>query len=100
MPSELLRIVTPLQVTHLHDFEYWRIFCDLTVKEIKEREERFEYPPRLQIKCKQIDPSKPLYSSFKVSKRSKNKEVPIAQFLLEKTLPGSYVICIYVTIST
>ena len=78
-----------LQVTHLRDFEYWRIFHDLTVKEIRERQERFEYPPRLQIKCKQIDPSKPLYSSFIVSKRSKNKEVTIAQYLLDKTSPGT-----------
>ena len=89
MPCELLHTFTTLQVTHLHDFEYWRIFRDLTVKEIKEREERFEYPPRLQMKCKQIDPSKPLYSSFKVFKRSKNKEIPIAQFLLEKASPGT-----------
>ena len=89
MPCELLCIVTLLQVTHLHDFEYWRIFRDLTVKEIRQRQERFEYPPRLQIKCKQINPSKPLYFSFKVSKRSKNKEVTIAQYLVDKTLPGT-----------
>ena len=79
-----------LQITHLCDFEYWRIFRDLTVKEIKEREDRFEYPPRLQIKCKQMDPSKPLYSSFKISKRSKNKETSIAQFSIDKIVPGSY----------
>ena len=84
-----------LQITHLCDFEYWRIFRDLTVEEVKEREERFEYPPRLQIKCKQTDASKPLYSSFKVSKRSNNKEVPIAQFLLDKMVAGT-VICTYI----
>ena len=87
----------PIQITHLCDFAYWLIFRDLTVEEIREREERFEYPPRLQIKCKQVDASKPLYSSFKISKRSKNEETPIAEFILDKTVAGMYMyVCVYV----
>ena len=62
----------------------------MTVEEIREREEQFEYPPRLQIDCQQIDPSKPLSSSFKISKRSKNNEVPIAKILLRKQVAGTY----------
>ena len=62
----------------------------MTVEEIREREEQFEYPPRLQIDCQQIDPSKPLSSSFKISKRSKNNEAPIAKILLRKQVAGTY----------
>ena len=79
-----------IQITHLCDFEYWEIFHGLTVEQIKEREESFEYPPRLQITCEQIDNSKSLYSSFKVSKRSKDKEKPIAQFPLVKKVAGNH----------
>ena len=77
-----------MQITHLHDFEYWEIFRGLSIEQIKEREESLEYPPRLQIKCEQLDASKPLFSSFKVSKRSKNREIPIAQFPLIKKVTG------------
>ena len=79
-----------IQITHLCDFEYWEIFDGLTVEQIREREESFEYPPRLQIKCEQIDNSKSLYSSFKISKRSKDKEKPIAQFPLVKKVAGNH----------
>ena len=77
-----------IQVTHLCDFEYWEIFRGFTVDQIKEREESFEYPPRLQIKCEQIDDTKPLIFSFEVSKRSKNMKIPIAKFSLVKKVSG------------
>ena len=79
-----------LQITHLCDFEYWEIFRGFTVEQIKEREESLEYPPRLQIKCEQIDATtcKSLFFSFKISKRSKDREIPIAQFPLIKKVAG------------
>ena len=77
-----------MQITHLHDFEYWKIFHGFTVEQIKEREESFEYPPRLQIKCEQIDDSKSLYSSFEVSKRNNNQDIPIATFSLIRKVAG------------
>ena len=77
-----------MQITHLCDFEYWEIFRGFTVEQIREREECFEYPPRLQIRCEQIDDTKPLYSSFKVSKRSKDREMLIAKFPLIKKVSG------------
>ena len=69
------------------------MFSGLSVEQIKEREESCDYPPRLQIKCKQINISKSLYSSFVISKKSKNMDtsMPIAQFSLEKEVKGSYV---------
>ena len=77
------------QITHLGDFKYWRIFHGLTVEQIREREELCEYPPRLQIKCKPIDATKPLYFAFMISKRSKSKEIAIAQFLLDNIAQGT-----------
>lgn len=77
------------QIIHLRDFEYWKIFHGLTVEEIRERETNFDYPPRLQIQCEQIDTSKPLYSSFEVSKRHKN--MVVAVFPLVKKVTGTYV---------
>lgn len=81
-----------LKITHLQDFEYWRIFSGLTRDEIKKREGSCEYPPRLQIECKQItNLSKPLIFSFVVSKMNKDmKEIHIAQFQfsLIKTVTG------------
>ena len=81
-----------MQIAHLGDFKYWRIFHGLTVEQIREREELCEYPPRLQIKCKPFDAAKSLYFSFTVSKRSKNRDIPIAQFLLDKILAGMYLL--------
>ena len=75
-----------LQITHMQDFKYWEIFYGLTVEQMKERQRNFEYPPRLKINCEQIDASKPLCSSFKVSKRGKGEETPIAEFPLFKGL--------------
>ena len=79
------------QISHVLDFEYWKIYSGLTVKQMKEREKSFEYPPRLQIKCKQIEVSKPLYFSFKISKRSRNMDnsKEIAQFSLHKEVAGT-----------
>ena len=73
-----------MQIIHLRDFEYWRIFDGLTVEEIIKKEESYEYPPRLQIECKQIGDFKPLYSSFVISKKDKRNEIieDIAQFSL------------------
>lgn len=82
----------PFQITHLCDFEYWKIFQGLTVEEIKEREASCDYPPRLQIQCEQIDFSKSLFSSFEVSK--KNWKMPIAQFPLVKKVSGNHA-CMY-----
>ena len=69
------------------------MFSNLSVEQIKEREESCDYPPRLQIKCKQINVSKSLYSSFMISKKSKNMDpdtsVPIVQFSLDKEITGS-----------
>ena len=74
------------QITHLCDFEYWRIFKGLTAKEIREREESFEYPPRLQLTCDQIksDASKSLFCSFEISKTSNSKTTTIAEFSVKK----------------
>ena len=81
--------ILSMQITHLRDFKYWEIFSGLTVEQIREREESFDYPPRLKIECVQIDVSKSLFSSFVVSKRSKNMETtPIAQFLVIKKVLG------------
>ena len=81
------------QITHLRDFKYWEIYRGLTVKQIKERERNFEYPPRLKINCEHMDTStKPLQSRFTISKRSKDKEIPIAQFPLVKKVTGMYII--------
>ena len=66
---------------------------------MKEREKSFEYPPRLQIRCKQIDVSTPLYFSFKISKRStKNMDnsKEIAQFSLDKEVAGTGVFSILI----
>ena len=88
-----------IQITHLCDFKYWEIFRGLTVEQIREREESFDYPPRLQIKCEQIDASKPLYSSFEVFKSTKSKEVLIARFSLVKKVTGTYIhACIIFTL--
>lgn len=78
-----------IQITHLGDFKYWRIFRGLTIQQIKDREALFEYPPRLQIRCKQVDTTKPLYFTFTISKRSKKKEVHVAQFSLDYIVPGT-----------
>ena len=85
-----------MQITHLSDFEYWKIFSGLTIEQMKEREECLEYPPRLQIKCDQIDDAKSLYSGFEISQRSKNREIVIAEFSLIKKVSGNY-LCIYGT---
>ena len=77
-----------MQITHVCDFKYWEIFRNLTVEQMKEREESLEYPPRLQIKCEQIDPLKSLNSNFKVFKTTKSNEVPIAMFPLVKIVTG------------
>ena len=79
-----------MQIFHLCDFKFWKIFHGLTVEEIKTREASFDYPPRLQIQCEQIDVSKPLYSSFQVSKKYKN--MVIAEFPLVKKVTGSFYI--------
>ena len=78
-----------IQITHLGDFKYWRIFYGLTIQQIKEREALFEYPPRLQIRCKQVDTTKPLYFTFTISKRRKKKEIHVAQFSLDYVVPGT-----------
>ena len=78
------------QITHLQDFKYWKIFSGLTPEEIREREEDYEYPPRLQIECKQTDTYKSLQSSFKISKRNINNEIQhIAQFPLNNIMKGN-----------
>ena len=81
-----IRIPMCAQITHLCDFEYWRIFQGLNVEEIKEREESFEYPPRLQLTCDQIksDASKSLFCSFEISKKSNNTTTTIAEFSVKK----------------
>ena len=56
---------------------------------MREREETFDYPPRLRIECVHIDSSKPLYSSFKVSKKHNN--IMIGEFSLVKQVTGMYV---------
>ena len=86
-----ISIYCSIQVTHLRDFEYWKIFSGLTIEEIREREKCYEYPPRLQIHCKQIDFSKSLSSSFVVSKRNRDKEISITQFSLVKQVSGNYI---------
>ena len=84
-----------MQITNLRDFKYWKIFRGLTIEEIKERENSFDYPPRLQITCEQLDASKPLFSNFQVSKRSKHLERPIVQFPLVKTMSGNQIYPVY-----
>ena len=81
-----------MQITHVCDFKYWEIFRGLTVEQLKEREESFDYPPRLQIKCEQINPLKSLYSNFKVFKTTKKNKVPIATFPLVKKVTGMLLI--------
>ena len=59
---------------------------------MREREETFHYPPRLRIECVHIDSSRPLYSSFMVSKKHNN--IVIGEFSLVKqvTLTGMYIV--------
>ena len=78
------------QIIHLRDFEYWRIFQGLTAEEMKQREENYEYPPRLQLDCTQLDNSKSLLSSFVVSKKfTAMEEKEVAQFKLNKKVAGT-----------
>ena len=56
---------------------------------MREREETFDYPPRLRIECVHIDSSKDLCSSFKVSKKHSNDIV--GEFSLVKLVSGNYV---------
>lgn len=79
------------------------MFRGLTTEQIKQREERFQYPPRLQIECEQNKPCEPLHSSFQVYKRYKELSikapVPIARFLLVKKASGMHIaIVIYIMI--
>lgn len=74
------------QIRFFRDFEYWNIFSGLTPEEIKMRQESFDYPPRLQIECQQIDPSKSLYNKFDLYKRYPNQV--IAEFSLVKKVTG------------
>ena len=61
----------------------------MTDKQITEREENYEYPPRLRIECKQMDISKALHSTFVVYKKSKDKEDEcIARFTINKGITG------------
>lgn len=98
-----LSVLCLLKITYLQDFKYWEIFCGLTIEEMEKRENDFQYPPRLKINCKQVGASKSLCSSFKVSKRSKDKEIIlIAEFPLDKKVTGRrYTVsstCIYIHI--
>ena len=81
-----------MQITHIKDFQYWKIYDGFTIDEIKERKLTFDYPPRFQIQCEQIDASKSLFSSFVLSKRNRNKEEEeIAEFSLIKKVTGTIV---------
>ena len=80
-------LLITLQIIHLRDFAFWRIFQGLNTEEIEKRQSNFDYPPRLQIECVQIDPSKSLYSSFEISKTDSNN---IANFPVIKKAAGSY----------
>ena len=54
-----------------------------------EREDNFEYPPRLQVECRQNGSSKSLFSNFVICKVNNRKEERIAQFSLTKKVTGS-----------
>ena len=86
--AHVYSLYTPYRLLIFVILKYWEIFRGFTVDQIREREKSFEYPPRLQIRCEQIDDTKPLYSSFEESKRSKNREMPIAKFSLIKKVSG------------
>ena len=76
-----------MQISHCRNFKYWEIFGGLTLEQIKEREACYEYPPRFQFICKQmISTTKPLLFTFTVSKRSKDKEIPVMM------VAGTYVV--------
>ena len=76
-----------MQIIHLRDFAFWKIFHGLKTKEIEERQSNFDYPPRLQIECVQSDPSKSLCFLFEISKTHIN--MVIAGFLVKRAT-GSY----------
>ena len=79
-----------MQIKHIKDFQYWKIFDGFTIEEMKERERTFDYPPRFQILCKQNDTSKSLFSSFVLSKKNLNEEEEeIAEFSLIKIVTGT-----------
>ena len=65
---------------------------------MKEREENYEYPPRLQIDCIQLDSSSSLLSSFVVSKKSTAmEEKDVVKFTLKKNITGTYIyVCTYI----
>ena len=62
------------------------MYKGLTKKEMRRREKTFQYPPRLRIECVHIDSSKPLCSSFTVSKI--HNHVVIGEFSLVKQVTG------------
>ena len=75
------------QISH-KDFKYWKIYP--TSEILKEAETRCLYPPRFQVKCKQTDPSKPLYISLELSRKTKNADTEsIGEFTLIKE--GMYI---------
>ena len=71
------------------------MFHGLTDDERREREKSFDYPPRLRIECIPTGTSKPLYSSFKVSK--KHSEIVIGEFSLTKQVAGKNKTVFYIT---
>ena len=75
-----------IQISH-SDFMYWNIFSD--IEQLRECEELFEYPPRLQIIFQHINTSKSLSGSLVISKRNnKNSESVIGQYAVIKEVIG------------
>lgn len=76
-----------MQIIHLRDFAFWKIFRGLEPNEIEERQSKLDYPPRLQIECVQIDPCKSLHFQFGISK-THDLGVVIANFVVNKKATG------------
>ena len=59
------------------------------MEELKEAQDRCEYPPRLQIKYIRNDPNVNLQYSFNIEKRKCNKSEVVAKFLLVEAAKGN-----------
>lgn len=59
------------------------------MEELKEAQDKCEYPPRLQIQCIRNDPTVNLQYSFHIQKKKNKKLKVVAKFSLVETAKGT-----------
>ena len=69
-------------------FEYWKRFNDK--EELRQSEERHEYPPRFFITCFRKVPNEMLSFNFNVTKRKEALHKIIAEYPVIKETTGIY----------